>query len=117
MATNIISRASLARAAIGLFIGLFTTSAALAETVLVTGANRGIGLEFCKQYAAKGWNVIATYRREEIPETLTALASEYPELVSVEPDGRNKLKSNSRRCEQVRRPTHRSLDQQRRHSQ
>jgi len=32
-------------------------------TVLITGANRGIGLEFAKQYAADGWNVIATARR------------------------------------------------------
>ena len=34
-----------------------------APTVLVTGANRGIGLELARQYAAKGWNVIATSRR------------------------------------------------------
>ena len=31
-------------------------------TVLVTGAGRGIGLEFARQYAADGWNVIATIR-------------------------------------------------------
>lgn len=31
-------------------------------TVLVTGASRGIGLEFAKQYAADGWHVIATCR-------------------------------------------------------
>jgi NAD(P)-dependent dehydrogenase (short-subunit alcohol dehydrogenase family) len=30
--------------------------------VLITGANRGIGLEFAQQYAADGWNVIATAR-------------------------------------------------------
>ncbi len=33
-----------------------------AKTVLITGANRGIGLEFVRQYADKGWNVIATCR-------------------------------------------------------
>ena len=38
-----------------------------AETVLITGANSGLGLEFTKQYAAKGWTVIATHRRREIP--------------------------------------------------
>ena len=31
-------------------------------TVLITGANRGLGLEFAKQYAAAGWSVIATCR-------------------------------------------------------
>ncbi|MGB0683003.1 MAG: SDR family oxidoreductase [Magnetovibrionaceae bacterium] len=31
-------------------------------TVLVTGANRGLGLEFVKQYAADGWSVIACCR-------------------------------------------------------
>jgi len=31
-------------------------------TVLITGANRGIGLEFARQYAADGWEVIATAR-------------------------------------------------------
>ena len=29
-------------------------------TALITGANRGIGLEFSRQYAAMGWRVIAT---------------------------------------------------------
>jgi len=31
-------------------------------TVLITGANRGLGLEFTRQYAADGWRVIATCR-------------------------------------------------------
>ena len=31
--------------------------------VLITGANRGIGLEFARQYAAEGWEVIATARQ------------------------------------------------------
>ena len=31
-------------------------------TVLVTGASRGIGREFCRQYAAEGWRVLATMR-------------------------------------------------------
>ena len=29
---------------------------------MITGANRGIGLEFVRQYAAVGWKVIATCR-------------------------------------------------------
>ena len=32
------------------------------STTLITGANRGIGLEFTKQYLEKGWTVIATAR-------------------------------------------------------
>ena len=32
-------------------------------TVLITGANRGLGLEFARQYAADGWSVIGTVRQ------------------------------------------------------
>ena len=32
-------------------------------TVFITGANRGIGLEFARQYSADGWDVIATARQ------------------------------------------------------
>jgi NAD(P)-dependent dehydrogenase (short-subunit alcohol dehydrogenase family) len=46
-------------------------------TVLVTGANRGIGLEFARQYSAGGWDVIATARQSS--EELDALG------VRVEP--------------------------------
>ena len=31
-------------------------------TVLITGANRGLGLEYARQYLADGWKVIATCR-------------------------------------------------------
>lgn len=31
-------------------------------TVLITGANRGIGLTFAQQYCRDGWNVVATVR-------------------------------------------------------
>ena len=34
-------------------------------TVLITGAARGLGLDFTKQYAAKGWKVIACARQPE----------------------------------------------------
>ena len=41
-------------------------------TALITGANRGLGLEFTRQYAADGWKVLATCRD---PEAATALKS------------------------------------------
>ncbi|HUG46378.1 MAG TPA: SDR family oxidoreductase [Sphingomicrobium sp.] len=31
--------------------------------VLITGANRGLGLEFARQYSADGWEVVATVRQ------------------------------------------------------
>lgn len=43
--------------------------------VLITGANRGVGLEFTKQYAADGWKVLACCREPESAVALQALAS------------------------------------------
>ncbi len=42
-------------------------------TCLITGSNRGLGLEFAKQYAADDWKVIATCRRPDAAEALAAL--------------------------------------------
>lgn len=42
-------------------------------TVLITGANRGLGLEFARQYAMEGWQVLATARSPSAE--LAALAS------------------------------------------
>ena len=53
------------------------------KTTLITGANRGIGLEFCRQYAADGWRVLACSRYPERSEELNQLAARYPELVKV----------------------------------
>lgn len=41
--------------------------------LLVTGANRGLGLEFARQYAADGWRVIATCRAPDQAEALAAI--------------------------------------------
>ncbi|HVY64988.1 MAG TPA: SDR family oxidoreductase [Gammaproteobacteria bacterium] len=60
--------------------GMAVTQGAVAETVLITGANSGLGLEFVKQYAAKGWTVIATHRRHDMPETLAPLVAKYPNV-------------------------------------
>lgn len=73
-----------ATTAAGLLALLVLMSAVQAQTVLVTGSNRGIGLEFAKQYAGKGWTVIATHRRDTTPDTLAALEAEYPNGVRAE---------------------------------
>jgi NAD(P)-dependent dehydrogenase (short-subunit alcohol dehydrogenase family) len=44
------------------------------STVLITGANRGLGLEFARQYSADGWDVIATARNPKQSEELQRLA-------------------------------------------
>lgn len=41
-------------------------------TILITGANRGIGLESARQYAADGWNVLGCCRN---PDTATDLSA------------------------------------------
>ena len=43
--------------------------------VLITGANRGLGLEFTQQYAADGWNVLACCRHQQSALDLQALAA------------------------------------------
>jgi NAD(P)-dependent dehydrogenase (short-subunit alcohol dehydrogenase family) len=47
-------------------------------SVLITGANRGIGLEFARQYSADGWSVIATARQSS--EELNALGVRIEQL-------------------------------------
>lgn len=48
--------------------------AAQAETVLITGSNRGIGFELAKQFAERDWTVIATSRSPDDDTALLALA-------------------------------------------
>lgn len=48
--------------------------------VLITGANRGIGLEFARQYAEAGWKVIACCRDLKQAASLQALADTYPDI-------------------------------------
>jgi len=42
-------------------------------TVMITGANRGLGLEFARQYVRDGWSVIATCRKPEDATELNAI--------------------------------------------
>ena len=50
-------------------------------TVMITGSNRGIGLEFVKQFSDKGWNIIATARKPDEAEDLQALAADNPRII------------------------------------
>lgn len=57
------------------------TSNAFAATVFITGTSRGIGLELTRQYAEKGWDVIATCRTPAKADDLKSLASQYTNIV------------------------------------
>lgn len=61
----------------GVLVCSLTLPFASAATVLITGTNRGIGLEFVRQYAARGDEVIATARNPDTATELRALASEF----------------------------------------
>ncbi|HJP38597.1 MAG TPA: SDR family oxidoreductase [Gammaproteobacteria bacterium] len=49
-------------------------------TVLITGSNRGIGLELARNYAERGWTVIATARRPASADALNEIASHHPRV-------------------------------------
>jgi NAD(P)-dependent dehydrogenase (short-subunit alcohol dehydrogenase family) len=50
-------------------------------TILLTGANRGVGLALAKEYASQGWNVIATCRNPKEAAELQALAKSNPKVI------------------------------------
>jgi NAD(P)-dependent dehydrogenase (short-subunit alcohol dehydrogenase family) len=54
---------------------------AQAATALITGSDRGLGLEFVRQYAARGDTVIATCRHPEKATELQALAADKKNVV------------------------------------
>lgn len=62
------------------------TEQARERTVLITGSNRGIGLEFVRQYAALDWRVIATCRNPDDADALQALAADHPKIALEEMD-------------------------------
>jgi NAD(P)-dependent dehydrogenase (short-subunit alcohol dehydrogenase family) len=66
-----------------LLTGVLNMTVAHAATVLVTGADRGLGLEFSRQYAARGDTVIATCRHPASAADLQALAARNNKVVIV----------------------------------
>lgn len=60
-----------------------TTTANTKGTVLITGANRGLGLEYCRQLASAGWQVLACARNPDRAPALRELADADPDRVRV----------------------------------
>lgn len=71
----------------------------MTATVLITGANRGLGLEFVTQYAALGWRVVATARDMGAAPELRALAARYStvRLESLDVGDRRQIEALSTR--------------------
>jgi len=55
------------------------------KTILLIGANRGLGLGLTDEYLTRGWNVIATARNPSHADALTALKSDHAGQLRVEP--------------------------------
>jgi NAD(P)-dependent dehydrogenase (short-subunit alcohol dehydrogenase family) len=68
-------------------LGLAATASAAgvrdpgSPTILLTGSNRGVGLALVQEYAAQGWNVIATCRTPKKAAELKALAAANPKII------------------------------------
>jgi len=65
-----------------------------ASTVLITGANRGLGLEFARQYSAAGWKVIGTARRPDSASDLKALDVRVMQLDVTDQESVDRLASD-----------------------
>lgn len=76
------------RAALASLLAIFLVSVPVTKaaeeaqpTVLITGANRGIGFEFVRQYSQKGYRVIAACRTPAAADELNALAREREHII------------------------------------
>ncbi len=58
-------------------------------TILVTGSNRGVGFALVQEYAANGWNVIATCRTPNKATELKTLAAANPKIIIEQLDVTN----------------------------
>ena len=61
------------------------------KTVLITGANRGLGLEFARQFSEAGWNVIGTSRRPDEATELQGLGVRVLQLDVADPASVDRL--------------------------
>ncbi len=61
----------------------------MANRLLITGANRGLGLEFAKQYATDGWEVIATCRNPDEAKELQSLKTHFNNISIMKLDVAN----------------------------
>jgi len=64
---------------------IFVPSSFSAETVLITGANRGIGLALAQQFQEAGYNVIGTARKPNKAKNLSALGVRLEQLDVSDP--------------------------------
>ena len=64
------------------------------RTVLITGANRGIGLEFARQYSMAGWTVIGTARHPDTATELKELADKVLQLDVTDPASVDRLRQD-----------------------
>ena len=55
----------------------------MSGTVLITGANRGLGLEHSRQFAERGWRVLACARNPEKAQDLHTLQQAVPARVQI----------------------------------
>lgn len=49
-------------------------------SLLITGSNRGLGLEWTRQYARDGWRVYATCRHPDQADELRQIAADHPDV-------------------------------------
>jgi len=53
------------------------------RSTLITGANRGLGLEFARQYLVNGWQVYASCRNPDSASELRRLADESDDKLQI----------------------------------
>jgi len=70
-------------------------------SILISGASRGLGLEFTRQYAAAGWRVYATCRNPEGADRLHALGAETVSLHRLDVASEESIHAIARELEGV----------------